>query len=98
MIKAAKDGSLLETIANDEEILCGGPCEAALIIAAGGAISALIKNPPCFSGSSTVQTTNGIIAIKDLTLDDSVLTFTPGFGAHYTKVRNSDCMSDVGVL
>ena len=70
----------------------------ALAAAVGGAVSTLIRHPPCFSGSSTVQTTNGIIAIKDLTLEDSVLTFTPGFGAHYTKVRNSDCMSDVGVL
>ena len=89
MIKAAKDGSLVEIFSKDEEIV------SALIIGGAALTGALIQK--CFSGSSTVQTTNGIIAIKDLTLEDSVLTFTPGFGAHYTKVRNSDCTSDVGV-
>ena len=98
MIKAAKDGSLVEMIANDEESVCmGGICNFPWICGVHGACP-IPDGKKCFSGSSTVQTTNGIIAIKDLTLDDSVLTFTPGFGAHYTKVRNSDCMSDVGVL
>ena len=40
----------------------------------------------CFSSSSTVQTPSGVIAIKNLRLNDSVLTFTPGVGAHYTEV------------
>ena len=40
----------------------------------------------CFSSSSTVQTPSGVIAIKNLRLNDSVLTFTPGLGAHYTEV------------
>jgi len=40
----------------------------------------------CFSSSSTVQTPSGVIAIQNLRLNDSVLTFTPGVGAHYTEM------------
>ena len=40
----------------------------------------------CFSGSSTVETERGKIAIGDLRLGDNVLTLTPGTGAHYTEV------------
>merc|ERR1711874_263613 len=39
----------------------------------------------CFSGSSEVQTPNGVVTIKDLRLNDLVLTYTPGMGTHYTK-------------
>ena len=42
----------------------------------------------CFASSSTVQTPNGVININSLRLNDSVLTFTPGVGAHYTEVNS----------
>ena len=52
----------------------------------GHAIQAAAED--CFSSSSTVQTPSGVIAIKNLRLNDSVLTFTPGVGAHYTEVHS----------
>ena len=42
----------------------------------------------CFASSSTVQTPHGVININSLRLNDSVLTFTPGVGAHYTEVNS----------
>ena len=41
----------------------------------------------CLSGSSTVDTQQrGPIQVRDLKLNDSVLTFTPGVGLHFTEV------------
>ena len=41
----------------------------------------------CFSGSSMVDTKQrGQIQLRDLKLNDSVLTFTPGVGSHFTEV------------
>ena len=41
----------------------------------------------CLSGSSTVYTRQrGPIQLKDLKLKDTVLTFTPGVGTHFTEV------------
>lgn len=40
----------------------------------------------CLSGSSTVYTRlRGPIQLRDLKLNDSVLTFTPGVGSHFTE-------------
>merc|ERR1712179_177712 len=40
----------------------------------------------CFSGSSMVDTKQrGQIQLRDLKLNDSVLTFTPGVGSHFTE-------------
>merc|ERR1712025_1493930 len=40
----------------------------------------------CLSGSSTVETQQrGPIQLRDLKLNDSVLTFTPGAGLHFTE-------------
>merc|ERR1711874_85476 len=39
----------------------------------------------CFSGSSTVDTQRGLIQLRHLKLNDSVLTLTPGLGRHYTE-------------
>jgi len=42
--------------------------------------------PLCFSGSSMVDTEQrGQIQLRDLKLNDSVLTFTPGVGSHFTE-------------
>merc|ERR1712179_494384 len=42
--------------------------------------------PECLSGSSTVDTQQrGPIQLRDLKLSDSVLTFTPGVGLHFTE-------------
>merc|ERR1712179_203199 len=42
--------------------------------------------PECLSGSSTVDTQQrGPIQLRDLKLNDSVLTFTPGVGLHFTE-------------
>merc|ERR1711909_168274 len=40
----------------------------------------------CLSGSSTVDTQHrGPIQVRDLKLNDSVLTYTPGVGLHFTE-------------
>merc|ERR1712179_542880 len=39
----------------------------------------------CFSGSSKVETQHGLIQLRDLKLNDSVLTHTPGVGTHFTR-------------
>merc|ERR1712025_290604 len=39
----------------------------------------------CFSGSSSIDTQHGIIQLRDLKLNDSVLTYTPGVGTHFTR-------------
>ena len=85
MVQGAKDGSLAKHMkSSGEECLpvCAiGPVITAIAIAAEKA-----GDSGCFSSSSTVQTPNGVIAIKNLRLNDLVLTFTPGLGAHYTEV------------
>ena len=41
----------------------------------------------CLSGSSTVDTQQrGPIQLRDLKLNDLVLTYTPGVGSHFTEV------------
>jgi len=39
----------------------------------------------CFSSSSKITTYNGQTELKNLKLNDSVLTYTPGMGTHYTE-------------
>ena len=73
MVQGAKDGSIVKLLSSGEE---------------GIDISVNVDVKPCFSSSSTVQTPSGVIAIKNLRLNDSVLTFTPGVGAHYTEVHS----------
>ena len=89
MVEAAKDGTLLHLVGNAEE--CRG-CIRPLIKLLPwvvpeviGAVKPLVKGA-CFASSSTVQTPHGVININSLRLNDSVLTFTPGVGAHYTEV------------
>ena len=73
MVQAAKDGSIVKLLSSDEEADIRTACGWGDYCA-------------CFSSSSTVQTPSGVIAIKNLRLNDSVLTFTPGVGAHYAEV------------
>ena len=81
MVQAAKDGSIVKLLSSGEECMIGpyvcnpGPNHVNV-------------NGTCFSSSSTVQTPSGVIAIKNLRLNDSVLTFTPGVGAQYTEVHS----------
>ena len=87
MVQGAKDGSIVKLLSSDAE--CLPVCLAVPLIkffatVAGHAIQAAAED--CFSSSSTVQTPSGVIAIKNLRLNDLVLTFTPGLGAHYTEV------------
>ena len=70
MVEGAKDGTFLHMMGNAEECIS---CSS-------------FGMQGCFASSSTVQTPNGIININSLRLNDSVLTFTPGVGAHYTEV------------
>lgn len=84
MVEAAKDGTLLHLVGNAEECPVCIPLLAAV---AGGVANALVSKA-CFASSSTVQTPNGVININSLRLNDSVLTFTPGVGAHYTEVNS----------
>ena len=78
MVQGAKDGSLAKQVMKTGEELL-----PAIIMGVAGS---LIPKP-CFSSSSTVQTPSGTIGIRNLRLNDSVLTFTPGLGAHYTEVE-----------
>ena len=41
----------------------------------------------CFSSSSRVVTQHGPLKISNLKLNDFVLTYTQGFGLHYTEVN-----------
>ena len=75
MVQGAKDGSIVKLLSSGEE--CHGCKKYCCCLACD-----------CFSSSSTVQTPSGVIAIKNLRLNDSVLTFTPGVGAHYTEVHS----------
>ena len=52
----------------------------------------------CFSGSSEVQTPNGAVPMKDLRLNDLVLTYTPGTGNHYTEVKSCQYLVDAFFL
>ena len=83
MVQGAKDGSIVERLKSG-----GEECLPMCIIPTPiiGTIMPMPINSSCFSSSSTVQTPSGVIAIKNLRLNDSVLTFTPGVGAHYTEV------------
>ena len=72
MVEGAKDGTILHMMGNAEE------CRSCRSFGMQG----------CFASSSTVQTPNGVININSLRLNDSVLTFTPGVGAHYTEVNS----------
>ena len=89
MVEAAKDGTLLHLVGNAEEwgvriIPKLLPWVVPEVI---GAVKPLVKGA-CFASSSTVQTPHGVININSLRLNDSVLTFTPGVGAHYTEVNS----------
>ena len=96
MVQGVKDGSLAKLLSSSGEeclpwcvimpivILTSPAWTAPAVIAAENAE----KEGGCFSSSSTVQTPSGVIAIKNLRLNDSVLTFTPGVGAHYTEVHS----------
>ena len=91
MVEAAKDGTLLHLVGNAEECPPCLPLIAAVVSGTvGGAVSTGISaaSKKCFASSSTVQTPNGVININSLRLNDSVLTFTPGVGAHYTEVNS----------
>ena len=87
MVQGAKDGSIVKLLSSDEEMLCSeqkkhwGLNDCGTLLLSG-------CDCDCFSSSSTVQTPSGVIAIKNLRLNDSVLTFTPGVGAHYTEVHS----------
>ena len=83
MVEAAKDGTLLQLVGNAEE--CPQGTERNACSARG---SDYLAKRACFASSSTVQTPNGVININSLRLNDSVLTFTPGVGAHYTEVNS----------
>ena len=91
MVEAAKDGTLLHLVGNAEEC---PPCLPLLAAVVGGGVSGAVStgisaaSKKCFASSSTVQTPNGVININSLRLNDSVLTFTPGVGAHYTEVNS----------
>jgi len=96
MVEGAKDGSIAKLVTSSGEE-CLPLCVvvpwllfqhfAPPLIALGAtALENSEKGGGCFSSSSTVQTPSGVIAIKDLMLNDSVLTFTPGLGAHYTEM------------
>ena len=83
MVQAAKDGSIVKLLSSGEEgIDISKECNPGNFIDPCGQLD------DCFSSSSTVQTPSGVIAIKNLRLNDSVLTFTPGVGAHYTEVHS----------
>jgi len=43
------------------------------------------KKGDCFDSSSSITTQNGQTKLKNLRLNDSVLTYTPGVGTHYTE-------------
>ena len=77
MVQSAKDGSIAFILDN----YSGND-----YFAIGARWGAGKKGGWCFSGSSTVETERGKIAIGDLRLGDNVLTLTPGTGAHYTEV------------
>ena len=87
MVEAAKDGTLLPLVGNAEE--CRG-CIKPLIKLLPWVVPEVIDvvKKGCFASSSTVQTPHGVININSLRLNDSVLTFTPGVGAHYTEVNS----------
>ena len=102
MVEAAKDGTLLHLVGNAEECPQGTqrkgcsargsdyawiPLLTAVVPVAVSEVIGLAKRA-CFASSSTVQTPNGVININSLRLNDSVLTFTPGVGAHYTEVNS----------
>ena len=102
MVEAAKDGTLLHLVGNAEECPQGAqrnvcsaqgsdyawiPLLTAVVPVAVSEVISLAKRA-CFASSSTVQTPNGVININSLRLNDSVLTFTPGVGAHYTEVNS----------
>ena len=85
MVQGAKDGSLAKQVKKTGEE-CFGP--VAVVCGLGAVIiPEVVEAVDCFSSSSTVQTPSGNIAIRNLRLNDSVLTFTPGLGAHYTQVE-----------
>ena len=75
MVKSAKDGSMEKLFGGDDYYAIGANWKPG----GGGGCC-------CFSGSSTVETERGKIAIGNLRLGDNVLTLTPGTGAHYTEV------------
>ena len=81
MVQGAKDGSIVKLLSSGEEDF-RKECNPGNFIDPCGQLD------DCFSSSSTVQTPSGVIAIKNLRLNDSVLTFTPGVGAHYTEVHS----------
>ena len=82
MVQGAKDGSIVERLkSGGEECL-----PACVLVPWMSYMVGRAAKEDCFSSSSTVQTPSGVIAIKNLRLNDSVLTFTPGLGAHYTEV------------
>ena len=101
MVEAAKDGTLLHLVGNAEECPQGAqrncsargsdyawiPLLTAVVPVAVSEVISLAKRA-CFASSSTVQTPHGVININSLRLNDSVLTFTPGVGAHYTEVNS----------
>ena len=87
MVEAAKDGTLLHLVGNAEE--CRG-CIRPIIKLLPWVVPEVVDavKGGCFASSSTVQTPHGVININSLRLNDSVLTFTPGVGAHYTEVNS----------
>ena len=74
MVKSAKDGGLEKLFAGGKENGC--PCYHCCWM------------DLCFSGSSEVKTPNGVVSMKDLRLNDVVLTYTPGMGTHFTEVKS----------
>ena len=78
MVEAAKDGRISGLVGTADE------CPVCVIVC--------VAVGCCFSGSSTVQTPNGVITINKLRLNDLVLTYTPGVGTHYTEVKSYQYM------
>ena len=100
MVQGAKDGTIIKHVMTSGEE-CLPMCvvwpfltlmpKILTVVKEGlkaGGLEDWNKGKGCFSSSSTVQTPSGVIAIKNLRLNDSVLTFTPGVGAHYTEVHS----------
>ena len=101
MVQGVKDGSIAKLLSSSGEECPWCAVVIPIIILTSPAWSApaviALENAEkqgkggCFSSSSTVETPSGAVAIKNLRLNDSVLTFTPGLGAHYTEVDSNTC-------
>ena len=88
MVEGAKDGTIIKQVMSSGEE-CLPMCVVWPVLQLMPHILKVVHaaaESTCFSSSSTVQTPSGVIAIKNLRLNDLVLTFTPGLGAHYTEV------------